>query len=118
MNCNIPRIKSEVTPCYSCGGNPREKEDKHDFYKCKIKDIDVILCDFCYADFPGHTPSYFGLKYNSELDDILKLESKTNLDNNGGTDLVCPKCNMRLVWQKTIQDIRKKISLKSKGNTK
>jgi len=104
--CKIPMRKEDVTPCICCGGDPKERTHSHEFYKCDIYNKEVIMCDFCYYDFPSIIPEFLGLDSIEELEDLIKFTSKITINNKKSTDFVCPKCNERLVWQNLIQTIK------------
>lgn len=68
MNCPICDGSMEdiqVAPCFDCGHAPSELEDlrngAHRYFRYRIWDEEIVLCDYCDADMGSYFPDYFGL---------------------------------------------------------
>jgi len=113
MKCPICENQLEeidVAPCYDCGhaeGELKElKENYHEYHVFKVFGQEIVLCDFCDADFGSYYPDYFGLPgeypqdYPMEL--LHKLE-KPEIEK----DLYCSECKHRKDFLEFLENARK-----------
>lgn len=101
--------KIKVAPCFDCGHAPEEIAElahgEHEYHIFEIWGQNIVLCDFCDADFGSYFPDYFGLpegppqEYPLEL--IEMLDSPTI-----GIDLYCSSCRHRLAFLKFLKAAR------------
>ncbi|QTF08962.1 hypothetical protein HC231_14370 [Brenneria izadpanahii] len=90
-----------VAPCFDCGhvrGELKEcKRGEHEYNVWQLWGQELVLCDFCDADFDSYTPVYWGLadKQNGSypLQWIRKVERPRISE-----DLYCPNCKHRLAF--------------------
>ncbi len=112
MLCPICRGNLEmrkVAPCYDCGHTPDELTDLangiHDYHLLTIYGQEIVLCDFCEADFDSYDPDFLGLpeecanNYPSER--ISKLD-----DPRPSQDDYCPECDSRLAFLVFLKNVR------------
>jgi len=78
VNCPICKsfmTKIDVTPCYNCGHESIEiknfKVYKNEYFLSKIYEEEIILCDFCVADFESYQADYFGVKNKSQVATVV-----------------------------------------------
>ncbi len=99
--CSSHLDSLKVAPCFDCGHDPSELDEcekgEHEYHVFSIWGQEIVLCDFCDADFGSYYPDYFGLPagplpdYPLEL--LRKVETPTNAE-----DLHCTKCRHRLAF--------------------
>lgn len=101
----------KVAPCYDCGHDPNELREfingEHEYNLYKIYGQELVLCDFCDADFDSYYPDHLGLPEetanNNPLEHIYKLKSP-RLNEDG----YCKKCDARLAFLVFLKNIREK----------
>lgn len=116
MLCPICKGKletREVAPCYDCGHEPKELDDLasggHDYYLVKIYGQEIVLCDFCEADFDSYDPDFLGLP--EECANNYPSERISKVDNPlPGEDSYCPECGCRLAFLTFLKNVRDKNS--------
>jgi len=91
----------EVAPCFDCGHSPDELGElaraEHEYHVFEIWGHEIVLCDFCDADFGSYYPEYWGLPAGPLPDYPLTLLRK--VDNPEiGRDGYCPSCKHRLAF--------------------
>lgn len=99
--CSTRLEPRAVSPCFDCGHAPSELEEcaqgAHRYYVYAIWGQEIVLCDFCDADFGSFYPDYFGLpagprqRYPLEL--VRRAEAPAV-----SRDLYCPHCKHRLAF--------------------
>ncbi|MFC0682595.1 hypothetical protein ACFFGH_32605 [Lysobacter korlensis] len=104
--CNCPICSSaltpiQVAPCFDCGHAQRELEDwahgKHEYRVYRIWGQDIVLCDFCDADFGSYFPDYWGLPEGPLPDyplDLVSIVENPQLSQDG----YCNQCQHRLAF--------------------
>ncbi len=89
----------EVAPCFDCGHIHRELDEcirgEHEYHVFEIWGQEIVLCDFCDADFGSYSPDYWGLPEGPLPDYPLHLVRKVESPSIG-RDLYCANCNHRL----------------------
>jgi len=57
-------IERAVAPCFDCGHEESELGElaagEHEYHRYRIFDREIVLCDFCDADFGSYYPSFVG----------------------------------------------------------
>ena len=99
--CTGPLSPIEVAPCFDCGHAPRELDEcrrgEHEYYVVELWGRELVLCDFCYADFGSYFPDYWGLP-DGPLPDyplrIVRDVEKLAV----AQDMYCPTCQHRLAF--------------------
>jgi len=91
----------DVAPCFDCGHAPTEIEhfvqQQHEYHVFEVWGREIVLCDFCDADFGSYFPDYWGMPEGSLPDYPLQLIRK--LDNPAiERDLYCANCKHRLAF--------------------
>ncbi|WP_202845214.1 hypothetical protein [Luteimonas saliphila] len=99
--CSTELQRINVAPCFDCGHLPTELEHlaqgQHEYHVFEIWGHEIVLCDFCDADFGSYFPEYWGMPQGPHPDYPLRLICK--LDNLGiSQDLYCGSCNRRLAF--------------------
>lgn len=99
--CSTQLQPIEVAPCFDCGHAPRELDEcirgEHEYQLFELWGREIVLCDFCDADFGSYYPNYWGLPKGPLPGYPLRLLRK--LENAGiGQDLYCPSCDHRLAF--------------------
>ena len=106
--------EQQVAPCYECGHETREldeyRQGYHKYNLFSIWDEELVLCDFCDADFDSYYPEYFGLKKDVHIEYPLKFVSEVEKPALS-IDLYCPTCKHRLVFLEFIAKVRRKNSV-------
>ena len=63
--CSNALEAMDVAPCFDCGHAAREldecRQGAHDDYVCELWGRELVLCDFCPADFGPYFPDYWGM---------------------------------------------------------
>lgn len=108
--CNDDMITIEVAPCYDCGHLAIEidemKKGEHEYYHYKIFDVDIVLCDFCDADFDSYEPRYFGLS-DAHPQDYPFSENRTRIKKiETQKDDYCENCQHRLAFLRFLKTVR------------
>ena len=101
-----------VAPCFDCGHRESELHElaagEHEYHLFTVFGQEIVLCDFCDADFGSYYPSYFGLpgatpgEVNYDLDLIELVENPQP-----STDYVCDSCHHRLAYLKFLAAARR-----------
>jgi hypothetical protein len=91
----------DVAPCYDCGHDPSELDEcrrgEHTYHAFGIWSDEIVLCDFCAADFASYLPEYWGLPPGPLPG--YPLERRHAIEEAAiGADLYCPKCRHRLAF--------------------
>nr|WP_298123406.1 hypothetical protein [uncultured Pseudoxanthomonas sp.] len=99
--CSNPLTLIDVAPCFDCGHSPREldgcRQEAHRYYVCQLWDRELVLCDFCYADFGSYFPDYWGMPAGPLPD--YPLDAIRELDRPGvAQDMYCTTCQHRLAF--------------------
>ncbi|MDG3414910.1 hypothetical protein P5E37_29165 [Vibrio parahaemolyticus] len=112
--CNSVMESIDVAPCWDCGHSRRELEelhnDEHEYFIYKIFGTEIVLCDFCDADFDSYYPEYFGLpeglpqSYPFSSQRTLLKDPKVQLD------YYCSECQHRLKFLNFLKEVRIKNS--------
>ncbi|MCG8710475.1 hypothetical protein JHU04_003768 [Brenneria sp. 4F2] len=90
-----------VAPCFDCGhakGELKEcKRGEHEYNVWRLWGQELVLCDFCDADFDSYFPDYWGLSSKRiasyPLQWVRKVERPRIAE-----DLYCPACRHRLAF--------------------
>lgn len=90
-----------VAPCYDCGHAAAEidhlAQGQHEYHVFELWGREIVLCDFCDADFGSYAPDYWGFLESRLPDYPLRLIRK--LDNpTVSRDLYCAPCSHRLAF--------------------
>jgi hypothetical protein len=98
-----------VAPCFDCGHDPSEigefERKEHEYHAFKLWGEELVLCDFCDADFGSYFPEYWGLpeglpqEYPLTL--LRKVESPTL-----SKDMYCVQCKHRLAFLNFLRHAR------------
>jgi hypothetical protein len=106
MDCPICKTEMRevvVAPCFDCGHEDGEVKEflneEHEYSWFRIFGKDILLCDFCSADFPSYDPRYFGVaedecKGFSYPMELIKEEKAGKIQK----DFYCGKCQHRLAF--------------------
>ncbi len=91
----------EVAPCFDCGHSPGElvelARNEHEYHVLEIWGHEIVLCDFCDADFGSYFPDYWGLPSGPLPDYPLALRRKV-IDPEIDRDWFCSACRHRLAF--------------------
>ena len=100
-----------AAPCYDCGHSESEigefERGEHEYNVFDLWGHELVLCDFCDADFGSYFPEHWGLppgplpEYPLNHLHLLALPTLT-------TDACCPTCNHRLAFLKVLAAARAK----------
>ena len=78
--CNENMKKKKVAPCFDCGHEESEISelinDEHEYHIFEVFGQEIVLCDFCDADFGSYYPDYFGMSGEFPKDYPLELIKK------------------------------------------
>ena len=114
MNCPIchdDMITIEVAPCYDCGHLKNEinemKNGEHEYHHYKIFGVDIVLCDFCDADFDSYKPGYFCLPETHPQDYPFSERRKRIKILETQKDYYCKNCQHRLAFLSFLKIVRK-----------
>ncbi len=98
-----------VAPCFDCGHAPEEiKEYEQGYHKYHVFSLwgeELVLCDFCDADFGSYYPDYFGLPEGLPLEyplELVRQLEKPLLSK----DLYCHQCKHRLAFLSFLANVR------------
>jgi hypothetical protein len=102
-----------VAPCYDCGHVDSEigefERHEHDYHQFVLWGHDLVLCDFCDADFGSYHPEYWGLPAGPLPNYPLELVGPV-VSPKISEDHVCPQCKHRLAFLKLLSAIRKQYA--------
>lgn len=103
-----------VAPCFDCGHSPSELEEfergEHEYHAFSIWGHELVLCDFCDADFGSYHPDYFGRPAGPHPDYPLQLIRKVEQPSLA-KDFYCPNCKHRLAFLIFLSKVRAKNKL-------
>jgi len=95
----------DVAPCFDCGHKARELEElsrnRHIYHVFRAFDLtNIVLCDFCDADFGSYKPDYFGYPHTGQVigTDGLELVGELPKPWESKREEYCPKCQHRLAF--------------------
>ena len=99
--CSTELQSITVAPCFDCGHAPAEVEQfargEHRYHVFELWGREIVLCDFCDADFGSYFPDYWGMPQRPHPDYPLRLvralESPAT-----GQDFYCGNCKHRLAF--------------------
>lgn len=99
--CSKELQRIEVAPCFDCGHESIEREHfaqgQHEYHVFELWGQEIVLCDFCDADFGSYFPGYWGLPEGPHPEYPLHLVRY--LDNPSiEQDLYCAPCKHRLAF--------------------
>jgi hypothetical protein len=102
----------EVAPCFDCGHAESELRDlsagEHEYHLFTVFGQEIVLCDFCDADFGSYYPSYFGLPGDMPRDANYDLDLISRVENpQPSKDYVCENCHHRLAFLKFLAAARR-----------
>jgi hypothetical protein len=91
----------DVAPCYDCGALLNElehlREGRHTYSQVKLFGDNIVLCNFCKADFDSYSPSYFHrsgrLRFSQQMSTVSEITQPTI-----SRDKYCPTCHRRLAF--------------------
>ena len=109
--CNIEMKCIDVAPCYDCGHSNNELKELsdggHEYHKFSIFGEEIILCDFCDADFGSYYPDFFGLSGKVPADAQYELELIDKITNPTPIkDFYCEDCKHRYAFLNFIKKAR------------
>lgn len=91
----------DVAPCFDCGHRPHELEEcaqgGHEYHVFELWERNIVLCDFCDADFGSYYPDYWGMPRDSPSDFPLHIVRKIEIPCIE-QDLYCASCDHRLAF--------------------
>jgi hypothetical protein len=94
-----------VAPCYDCGHAEPEvgefERGEHEYHVFELWGNELVLCDFCDADFGSYFPERWGLPPGPLPDYPLNLLSKVATPALS-EDSYCSKCNHRLAFLRVL----------------
>ena len=101
--CSTPLKPIRAAPCFDCGHASSELDecvaDSHEYHLFRIWGEEIVLCDFCDADFGSYYPDYWGLSGNTPGEQSYELELLEKLVSpRVSEDLYCPSCERRLAF--------------------
>jgi hypothetical protein len=94
----------DVAPCFDCGHRPNEIEEckrgEHNYNEFTVfGKFNIILCDFCDADFGSYYRSYFGFSGEGLVShNDLKFVREIDPSETPKKDKYCIKCEHRLAF--------------------
>ena len=104
--CSTELEQRNVAPCWDCGHAENELEElkagEHTYAEyCAFGIENLILCDFCDADFGSYLPEYFALPNTGYVIPSESLQFvKDIVEPREEIDLYCSECNHRLIFIK------------------
>lgn len=111
--CSGNLEKRQVAPCYDCGHNPRELTElangEHEYNVVTVFGQELVLCDFCDADFDSYNHDYLGLPEKFANNYPMEYISKVD-DPRPGQDDYCPECDSRLAFLVFLKKVRDRHS--------
>ncbi|MEM7346678.1 MAG: hypothetical protein AAF485_20740 [Chloroflexota bacterium] len=103
----------QCAPCYDCGHAPKElahfEAEKHEYHVFTVFGQDIVLCDFCDADFGSYYPDYFGLpgQYPKDWDGFGALQLVRKIyEPKCEPDFYCKQCDHRMAFIKFLKAAR------------
>ncbi len=100
----------EVTPCFDCGGEPKElehlAEGKHIYSEVVAFGIPIILCDFCLVDFSSYDPEYFNRPKGTTMGVGEFTFVRELRDAKVEKDKYCAACRRRLAFLRFVSAAR------------
>jgi hypothetical protein len=107
--CASQLAERQVAPCHDCGGAPSEigecERGEHEYHVFELWGHEVVLCDFCDADFGSYYPEFWGLPAGADPDYPLTLLRKVDAPTIS-IDLYCSSCKHRLVFLQLLKAVR------------
>ena len=107
--CDGPTEVRSVAPCFDCGHEPREigefRRGEHSFALYSLLGVELVLCDFCDADFGSYVPEYLGFPIEAAHDYPLVLERGLP-DPSLSSDHYCPTCGHRRAFLVALREVR------------
>ena len=99
----------QVAPCYDCGHEKSELAElargEHEYHLYTIYGQELVLCDFCEADFDSYDYDYLGVPEETANNYPLKLIAK--VDNpRPKQDKFCLECDHRLAYLVFLKNVR------------
>src|SRR5580698_6166643 len=92
-----------VAPCMDCGNLPEEldhlAQGKHTYAEYRVFGaLNLVLCDFCVADFSSYDFTYFGFSQKTPVARLTNREFIRPIYPvpEQTWDKVCPNCQRRL----------------------
>ncbi len=108
--CEGMMERRTVAPCYDCGHLPHELEElargEHEYHHFSIYGQQIVLCDFCDADFGSYYPEYLGLSGKRPQEYPLELISKV-VEPAQEEDGYCPACRHRAAFLTFLMNVRR-----------
>lgn len=94
--------KIAVAPCFDCGHAPSElkecKRGEHSYNVWQLWEKELVLCDFCDADFDSYSNDYWGLPANAPTHNFplqwLRKVERPRIEE----DFYCQSCKHRLAF--------------------
>jgi hypothetical protein len=92
-----------VAPCFDCGHAAAELQElaagEHTYHRYRVFGQEIVLCDFCDADFGSYYPSHFGLPGKTPGEAKYELDLIAPVDHpQPAKDFVCENCKYRLAF--------------------
>jgi len=107
--CSGPLEERGVAPCFDCGHAASEVEEykrgEHKYHVFSLWGQELVLCDFCDADFGSYYPDYFGLPEGPLPDYPLQLVRQVETPVLS-KDLYCSHCKHRLAFLDFLSKVR------------
>lgn len=107
--CSAAMTDRTVAPCYDCGHAESEigefERGEHEYNVFELWRHELVLCDFCCADFGSYFPEYWGLASGPPAEyplNYLRPVPSPAL----ATDAYCPECNHRLAFLRVLAEVR------------
>lgn len=108
--CSTELTERDVAPCFDCGHSESElgefKRAEHEYNVFELWSHELVLCDFCDADFGSYFPEHWGLPPGPLPEYPLHLIAPVQAPSIS-TDAYCPKCNHRLAFLNVLAAVRK-----------
>ena len=99
--CSLPLEAIDVAPCFDCGHAPHELGEctrgEHEYHVFELWETEIVLCDFCDADFGSYHPDYWGLPEGPLPEYPLQLVRKVDSPCIA-KDFYCACCKHRLAF--------------------
>ncbi len=107
--CSGALKEIQVAPCFDCGHASDEHEEcqqgAHKYHRFNLWGQELVLCDFCDADFGSYFPSYLGLPEGAPQDYPLELIAMVPSPAIA-KDLYCNHCKHRLAFLQFLKAAR------------
>ena len=112
--CESALESRAVAPCLDCGHELSELDElrrgEHEYHVYELWDEQLVLCDFCDADFGSYYPEYWGLPQGPLPDYPLKQVRKLEHPSIEA-DWYCATCKHRLAFLTLLKRARAKNAL-------